>query len=893
MVDFRIDVVVDPSGAVAGTRTVERELTRVQNRADGLRGSFARAFAFLGGTALLGSAVRTLAEFEQSLATVAGVSGATADQLEVLRAKALELGATTRFTATQSADALVELSRAGFTVSESLTAVGDTLLLAQAGGLELARATDIATSVLRGFRLAADQAGRVADVLAQAANSTNTSVEELGEGMKFVAPIAAGLGVSLEQASAAMGTLSNAGLKASLAGTGLRRVLAELESPSEKSAEILRSLGVRTNEVRVSQVGLVGALKRLKDAGLDTGQALEVFGDRGGPAFEVLTSNIPELEKLIVAMEGAGGTAAKTAKIMDDNLQGSLRKLKSAFEALVLSLGGAGGSSALRSAFEGLANGLRFLAANADTIIKFLQNLALFLGPRYLLGAIRAIGVAIAANPLGLLLTVIAAVVAVIPDLQTKLESLVVTLGELASKVTAGLNFADLFRGLASAVDAVVAMFNGLLAAGGAVFDALATQPQAAGELMKKGFRDAIEAVLDYFLAFNQTVGNIIIGVGKDVIDLARNVGGAIGAISVGNLEASQSFADNLTSTIQRAGNRIVTFTGQFQSNLKKLRDTEILPEVELTQEAFALGNQVADEFQRAFTESTPTAQQALDNLLGKPDELAAEAARRAEALKKSLPKPELAPPPKEPPKPLSNEAQELLKQLDVQKQLADQEAVYQELLAKRPDLENAIRDSILAAKIAALDTSTALEAGFTRAFLKLQQEAQDLAAVAENVVNAFADRATDAIVEFARTGEFNFKKFATAVLEDITRILVRLLVVQAISAALGGGSAGLVTTGVNAAAGGGGGRAKGGTVQPDRSYMVGENGPELFQPNQTGTIVPNAGSVPAEPPNVNVQVVNVDDPNKVPQTISSGAADEAIINTLVRNKDRVSQIIR
>lgn len=889
MVEYRIDVVVDPSGAVSGSRTVERELVRVENRADRVRAGLGRAFAFLGGAALLGSSIRTLAEFDQAMSTVAAISGATGEEFAALTDKALALGAATRFTAVQAAGALGELTRAGFTATESLAAVGDTLLLAQAGGLGLAEATDIASNAIRAFRLSADQAGRVADVLSKAANSSNSSVQELGEGLKFAAPIAATLGVTLEQTAAAMGVLSDSGLKASLAGTGLRQIFAGLLNPSKEAVEIFSRLGLTTADLNVQQRGLIPVLQTLRDSGFDVADALKTFGDRGGPAFEILKAGLPKVISLTEALDNSAGSARKTADIMDDNLNGALLRVRSAFEALVLAVGSGGGTSGLRSLFESLASGLRFLAANADSLINFIQNLALFLGPRYLLGAIRAIGVAIAANPLGLLLTVIAAIVAVIPDFQTKLEGLIGTIAELAGSLTSGLDFTTLFSGLASAIDGVLALFSGLGAAIGTLFDNLGTQPEVVGELILKGFRDAAEAVLDIYLALFQTLGNLLGFFGRQVVDVAGQSVIALRELALGNLEGAQEAADAITANLKGSLKVLTEIPQQFSQNLKKLRDVELLPEVELSNQAFDLGTQVSTAFKQAVEDSAPTAQEALDRLLGRPEELAAAAAERAAALTKDL-KP--APVIDEVAKPaaLSTRAQEILGIIDVTRVLREEEIALNEILAQRPDLSRAIQDAMLAAQIAALDTSTALEDGFTRAFLKLQQEAQDLASVAEGVVNAFADRATDAIVEFARTGEFSFKKFASAVLEDITRILVRLLVVQAISAALGGGGAGLVNTGATAL-GGGGGRARGGTVQPDRSYVVGENGPELFQPNQTGTIVPN--SQPAAPPQVNVQVVNVDDPNKVPQAISNGDADEAIINALARNKDRVSQVIR
>ena len=142
--------------------------------------------------------------------------------------------------------------------------------------------------------------------------------------------------------------------------------------------------------------------------------------------------------------------------------------------------------------------------------------------------------------------------------------------------------------------------------------------------------------------------------------------------------------------------------------------------------------------------------------------------------------------------------------------------------------------------------------------------------------------------MEFATTGQLNFKEFANAILNDLIRIIARLLVVQALNAAFGGG----VGTAAGAFSGLAGGRQDGGTVQPARSFVVGENGPELFVPDRTGTIVPNAkDQAPQQEPMV-VQIVNVKDPDEVPNTIASGAATDAIINELAANKDRVNQAI-
>ncbi|ADK73481.1 tail length tape measure protein [Roseobacter phage RDJL Phi 1] len=375
MADFRIRVVVDPSGATRGTRQVERNLNRVGDAATRVQRLIARAFAFTGIGLGFTATLRTLANFEQQMSTVRAITGATEVQFRSLRAEAQRLGSTTRFSASEAAEGMQFLARAGFDVNQVLASIDDTLLLAQAGALDLASAADIASNILTGFRLNAAEASRVVDVLALASNSANTNVFQLGEAMKFVAPVAAGLGVSVEEAAAAVSALSDAGLQGSLAGTGLRRVLAELESPASKTVDILQSLGVAAEDVRVSQVGLTTALTRLRDAGVDTGLALEIFGDRGGPAFEVLSNAIPRVEQLTDALGNAEGTALRIATVMDDNLNGALLSVKSATEGLILAIGEAGGTGALTGALNALANGIRFVTENADTFIAAIEAL--------------------------------------------------------------------------------------------------------------------------------------------------------------------------------------------------------------------------------------------------------------------------------------------------------------------------------------------------------------------------------------------------------------------------------------------------------------------------------------------------------------------------------------
>lgn len=366
MTDFRINVIVDPGPAVSGTKKVVRGLDRVEDRARRVRRALGQAFLLAGLGAGLAGTIGFLADYSQQLSTVGAVASATAEELRALDAEFKQLGASTRFSASQAAEGAVFLARAGFEATEVLESLEDTLRLAQAGALGLGRAADIASNVLTGFRLPVSEAGRVVDVLASAANSANTDVDQLGQALKFVAPVAAGLGVTLEETTATIQALSNAGLQATLAGTGLRRILSELESPSTKTEGLLRELGLTTDDVRVSQVGLTAALQALANAGVDTGLALELFGDRGGPAFEVLRNAIPDIQASTAALRDARGEAARIAKEMDDNLNGALLQVKSAFQGLLLAFGDIGSVDALESTLNGLSSTLRFLGENAE-----------------------------------------------------------------------------------------------------------------------------------------------------------------------------------------------------------------------------------------------------------------------------------------------------------------------------------------------------------------------------------------------------------------------------------------------------------------------------------------------------------------------------------------------
>lgn len=231
----------------------------------------------------------------------------------------------------------------------------------------------------------------------------------------------------------------------------------------------------------------------------------------------------------------------------------------------------------------------------------------------------------------------------------------------------------------------------------------------------------------------------------------------------------------------------------------------------------------------------------------------------------------------------------DLTKQLEQKRQLREEEELLRKLLDERPDLYDEINKKLMENSIAQKEMINEFGAGVEAALKKAMQQAEDFNAFGQNAFLSFVNTSADALTEFVIEGKANFKDFALSFLRDITRMIAQALILKTIRAGLG--AAGVDTTALF-----GGGKAAGGPVRSDRTYLVGEKGPEIFQPNTNGNIIPNnkimVGGEPSAPPQVNLQVVNVDDPRKVPQAISSGSSDQAILNVLQRNREAVRRTL-
>lgn len=299
------------------------------------------------GAGMLYSAKQTLMpgyEFNVGMSKVQALTrlDKNSDEFKMLREQAQELGATTAFTANQVAQGQAFYAMAGFKPEQIKNAMPGTLAMSLAGDIDLGTTADIGSNILTGFKLDSDQMGRVSDVLVGAFTRSNTSLTMLGDTMKYVAPVASGLGVDLETAAAATGKLGDAGIQGSMAGTSLRAILGRLAEPPKMAAKALEELGIKTRDAKGNLRDFPELLAELdkKTAKMGNAQRAGFFkaiaGEEAFSALSVLAEQAGkgELQKFVDELKKAKGEAQNVAGTMTDNLDGDMKNLTSAWEAL-------------------------------------------------------------------------------------------------------------------------------------------------------------------------------------------------------------------------------------------------------------------------------------------------------------------------------------------------------------------------------------------------------------------------------------------------------------------------------------------------------------------------------------------------------------------------------
>ena len=351
----------------------------LRNSMQKLRGFAITALSGLGIANFGRSMIEAGKNFESGMARVKAVTNATQQQMKMMSDEAERLGATTKYSASQAAGALENLTRNGLTAEQATKALSKTLQLAQANSIELAEAADLATNVMNGFGLSVDQLGRVNDNLSSTASHSATNVLELGEAVKNVAPLANNCGIKIEEVCAALGTLANVGIKGADAGTALKQVLIGLSSETPKGVKAMAQYGLNINQATIAADGLEGTLKKLAESGIgkDNQALADVFGRRAFAGAAAVINNYEKFISLNKTLQQSSGETERMFGQAAGKMDAAIKGLQSAWEALMISIfrNGEGG---MVGPINAMSDAIRGVRNNIDTVIKVVKGAAVF-----------------------------------------------------------------------------------------------------------------------------------------------------------------------------------------------------------------------------------------------------------------------------------------------------------------------------------------------------------------------------------------------------------------------------------------------------------------------------------------------------------------------------------
>lgn len=337
------------------------------------------------------TALTTGMDFESAMSRVKAISQATAGEFEKLNTLALKLGQETAFSASEAAAGMENLASAGFSVSEIMDAMPGMLDLAASGGIDIATASDIASSALRSFGLGAEQSGHFADVLAKSAADTNANVTDMGMAMKYAAAPANTLGMSVEEVASAIGVMANAGIKGEQAGTTLRGALLGLASPSGPAADAMAAIGMEVFDATGKMLPFNDVIAEVTESTKDLTQEEKVnalatiFGREAVSGMMVLIENGPEkYDALTQSLIASDGAAKDMAETMQDNAKSSVEQMYGSLETAAIKV-----ETAVAPTIEKLAEGVQDLADDFSNLSPEMQETI-----------IKTVGVAAAIGPL-------------------------------------------------------------------------------------------------------------------------------------------------------------------------------------------------------------------------------------------------------------------------------------------------------------------------------------------------------------------------------------------------------------------------------------------------------------------------------------------------------------
>lgn len=326
---------------MAAGRQIEKAGQSMQGAGKKMAAAMTAPLAGLGITA-----VKTAADFEGAMSNVQAISGAGAGELDKLTEKAKEMGAKTKFSATESADAFSYMAMAGWKTEDMLNGIEGIMYLAGASGEDLAQTSDIVTDALTAFGMTASDTNEFVDILAKASSNANTNVSLMGETFKYVAPVAGALGYSAKDVSVAIGLMANSGIKASSAGTALRSLLTNLAKPTDSVQAAMDALGISLTDSRgeMKEFSTLMLEMRSSFSSLTEEQKAQYAAALAGKTgmsglLAVINASDSDFGKLTESIQNSSGAAKEMYDVANDNLNGRLTILNSTLESIAITFG--------------------------------------------------------------------------------------------------------------------------------------------------------------------------------------------------------------------------------------------------------------------------------------------------------------------------------------------------------------------------------------------------------------------------------------------------------------------------------------------------------------------------------------------------------------------------
>lgn len=442
-------------------------------------------------------AAKTAMDFDAGMREVSAISGATGEDLQKLTKLAKDMGASTKFSALESSEALKYMGMAGWKTQDMMNGLPGILNLAAAGNTDLALTSDIVTDGLTGLGLTAKDTDKFVDIMAATCSNANTSIELMGETLKYAGPVAGTLGIEMDQLSLAIGLMGNAGIKGSQAGTALRGGLTNLVKPSKEISNAMSKFGIEIQKNEDGQVNLTKTMEHLREklGGLDeTTQAnalASIFGKEAMSGWaSIVNASEGDFDKLSNAIANSDGRATEMAETMNSGAKGAITKMKSALEGVAITIG-----EKLLPFIENAANFVSDLTTKFQNLSPQMQNVILIVG-----------GLAAAIGPILIVTGMLISLVGQVGFAFTTMAPIIANAGGLMAFLSGGIT--GLIGTLGSVLLPIVAVVGAIGIFVAAIIDAYKTN---------ETFRNKVNEVFTNIKSIISSVMSIV----KDIITIA------------------------------------------------------------------------------------------------------------------------------------------------------------------------------------------------------------------------------------------------------------------------------------------------------------------------------------------------------------------------------------